>query len=75
MRFYPRVSEIRLLDYKVRVLSGSDGTEARVRVLVESGDGVNRWGTVGVSFDVLEASWQALGDSIRYKLFKDSQPW
>jgi len=71
-RFYPRLAEMRLVDYKVRVLAGSDGTEARVRVLVESGDGVNRWGTVGVSFDVLEASWQALGDSIRYKLFKDS---
>ncbi len=75
MPFYPRLADVSLVDYKVRVLSSSAGTEARVRVLQESTDGVNRWGTVGVSFDVLEASWQALGDSIRYKLFKDTQPW
>jgi 2-isopropylmalate synthase len=72
-RFYPALNTVRLVDYKVRVLAGSAGTEARVRVLVESGDGDSRWGTVGVSFDVLEASWQALGDSIRYKLFKTLQ--
>lgn len=72
-RFYPTLNTVRLEDYKVRVLAGSAGTEARVRVLVESGDGENRWGTVGVSFDVLEASWQALGDGIRYKLFKMMQ--
>ncbi|MBU1275777.1 MAG: citramalate synthase [Proteobacteria bacterium] len=72
-RFYPALNTVRLEDYKVRVLAGSAGTEARVRVLVESGDGENRWGTVGVSFDVLEASWQALGDGIRYKLFKMMQ--
>ncbi|MCF8043401.1 MAG: citramalate synthase [Desulfarculaceae bacterium] len=73
VRFYPALNTVRLEDYKVRVLAGSAGTEARVRVLVESGDGENRWGTVGVSFDVLEASWQALGDGIRYKLFKMMQ--
>ena len=73
LRFFPRLGEVRLVDYKVRVLSGADGTGARVRVLIESSDGVSSWGTVGVSFDVLEASWQALGDSIRYKLFKDQQ--
>ncbi|MFH1034028.1 MAG: citramalate synthase [Pseudomonadota bacterium] len=72
-RFFPRLNEVRLVDYKVRVLSGADGTGARVRVLIESSDGVSSWGTVGVSFDVLEASYQALGDSIRYKLFKDQQ--
>jgi 2-isopropylmalate synthase len=72
-RFFPRLNEVRLVDYKVRVLSGADGTAARVRVLIESSDGVSSWGTVGVSFDVLEASYQALGDSIRYKLFKDQQ--
>ncbi|MBI4800824.1 MAG: citramalate synthase [Desulfarculus sp.] len=73
VRFFPRLNEVRLVDYKVRVLSGADGTGARVRVLIESSDGVSSWGTVGVSFDVLEASYQALGDSIRYKLFKDQQ--
>ncbi len=72
-RFFPRLAEIRLVDYKVRVLAGADGTASQVRVLIESSDGRSRWGTVGVSFDVLEASWQALGDSIRYKLFKDKQ--
>ncbi len=72
-RFYPALNTMKLVDYKVRVLAGSAGTEARVRVLVESSDGEGSWGTVGVSFDVLEASWQALGDSIRYKLFKTLQ--
>jgi 2-isopropylmalate synthase len=72
-RFFPQLREVRLVDYKVRVLSGADGTAASVRVLIESSDGKSVWGAVGVSFDVLEASWQALGDSIRYKLLKDSQ--
>lgn len=72
-RFFPQLKEVRLVDYKVRVLSGADGTAASVRVLIESSDGKSVWGAVGVSFDVLEASWQALGDSIRYKLLKDSQ--
>ncbi len=69
-KFYPEIDEIRLLDYKVRVLGGA-GTEAQVRVLVESGDGDERWGTVGVSPNVIEASYQALCDSIDYKLYKD----
>ncbi len=72
-RFFPRLVEMRLVDYKVRVLSGADGTASHVRVLIESSDGAEVWGTVGVSFDVIEASWQALGDSIRYKLFKDAR--
>ncbi len=72
-RFFPQLEEVRLVDYKVRVLSGADGTAARVRVLIESSDGKTTWGTVGVSFDVLEASWQALGDSIRYKLLMDAK--
>lgn len=72
-RFFPCLDDVRLVDYKVRVLSGADGTAAQVRVLIESSDGETTWGTVGVSFDVLEASWQALGDSIRYKLFRDQQ--
>jgi 2-isopropylmalate synthase len=72
-RFFPRLVEMRLVDYKVRVLAGTDGTASQVRVLIESSDGTDVWGTVGVSFDVIEASWQALGDSIRYKLFKDAR--
>ena len=70
-RFYPQLAEMELADYKVRVLTSEHGTGARVRVLVESRDKVCRWGTVGVSHDILEASWQALVDSITYKLLKD----
>jgi 2-isopropylmalate synthase len=70
-KFYPALQEIELLDYKVRVLSSGEGTGASVRVLIESGDGKSRWGTVGVSHNVIEASWQALVDSIDYKLYKD----
>ena len=58
-------------DYKVRVLASEHGTGARVRVLIESRDHKSQWGTVGVSHDILEASWQALVDSISYKLLKD----
>jgi len=72
-RFYPSLAEVKLLDFKVRVLAGTQGTSAKVRVLVESGDGVDRWGTVGVSGNVIEASWQALVDSLEYKLYKDSK--
>ena len=71
-KFYPSLHEVELLDYKVRVLSGG-GTGASVRVLIESGDGKDRWGTVGVSHNVIEASWQAVVDSIDYKLYKDSK--
>ncbi len=75
--FYPRLDEMRLLDFKVRVLSGSElragGTASSVRVLIESGDQTDRWVTVGVSYNIIEASWQALVDSITYKLYKDEQ--
>ncbi|MBU1564759.1 MAG: citramalate synthase [Proteobacteria bacterium] len=70
-RFYPSLEEMELTDYKVRVLSGEHGTEARVRVLVESRDRQNTWGTVGVSVNIIEASWQALVDSINYKLMQE----
>jgi 2-isopropylmalate synthase len=70
-KFYPEVAEISLHDYKVRVLGGHEGTEAVVRVLIESGDEHDRWGTVGVSHNVIEASWQALVDSMDYKLYKE----
>ncbi|MBI1912544.1 MAG: citramalate synthase [Deltaproteobacteria bacterium] len=72
-RFYPAISEVKLLDFKVRVLAGVQGTAAKVRVLVESGDGKDKWGTVGVSDNVIEASWQAIVDSLEYKLFKDGR--
>ncbi|MFA5072463.1 MAG: citramalate synthase [Nitrospirota bacterium] len=64
------LENMQLLDYKVRVLTAAAGTGAKVRVLIESGDGKNKWGTVGVSENVIEASWQALVDSIEYKLLR-----
>ncbi len=73
LRFYPRLEEMELIDYKVRVLSGEHGTGAKVRVLVESKDADSQWGTVGVSLNIIEASWQALEDAINYKLMKDAQ--
>ncbi len=72
-RFYPGLKDVRLIDFKVRVLAGMQGTAAKVRVLVESGDGVDKWGTVGVSENVIEASWRALVDSLEYKLYKDKK--
>ena len=72
-KFYPSLKQVELLDYKVRVLTTGEGTGAVVRVLIESGDGKGRWGTVGVSHNVIEASWQALVDSIDYKLYKDAR--
>ena len=73
VRFYPRLTEMRLEDYKVRVLPGMSGTGAKVRVNIESRDAHDWWGTVGVATDIIEASWQALVDGINYKLFKDEQ--
>ncbi|MBO5236259.1 MAG: citramalate synthase [Spirochaetaceae bacterium] len=70
-RFYPAVSQIRLTDYKVRVLDSKSTTASKVRVLIESSDGINSWTTVGVSADILEASWLALVDSFEYKLIRD----
>lgn len=72
-KFYPELKEVRLQDYKVRVLTAGKGTSAKVRVLTESGDEKNRWGTVGVSENIIEASWQALVDSIEYKLLKEEE--
>jgi len=72
-QFYPEVNSVRLHDYKVRVLGGAEGTAATVRVLIESGDDHDRWGTVGVSHNVIEASWQALADSMAYKLYKSGR--
>jgi len=69
--FFPDLREVNLIDYEVRILEGREGTGARTRVLIESADADNKWGTVGVSDNIIEASWQALVDSIEYKLLKD----
>ncbi|MEJ2696837.1 MAG: citramalate synthase, partial [Candidatus Sulfobium sp.] len=69
--FSRELKDVKLLDYKVRVLTAERGTSAKVRVLIESGDDDNRWGTVGVSENIIEASYKALVDSIEYKLLKE----
>jgi len=71
--FYPAIKDIRLIDYKVRVVNARAGTAARVRVIIESRDKDAIWGTVGVSENIIEASWQALVDSVEYKLQKDTR--
>jgi 2-isopropylmalate synthase len=72
MRFYPTIGELKLIDYKVRVLSGPEtGTASVVRVQVEVSDGKDRWGTVGASTNIIDASYEALIDAIEYKLAKD----
>ncbi|HZT79568.1 MAG TPA: citramalate synthase [Gemmataceae bacterium] len=70
---YPRLAEMHLADYKVRVVNARAETAARVRVVIEWRDGGSVWGTVGVSENIIEASWQALADSFEYKLFKDEE--
>lgn len=69
-KFYPSIKEVELIDYKVRIINEHGGTGAKTRVLIESGDEENSWNTVGVSTNIIEASWQALVDSIEYKLLK-----
>lgn len=71
-KFYPKLSEMHLIDYKVRVLDEKEGTAARVRVLIQSQDASSSWWTMGVSENIIDASWQALIDSIEYKLLKDA---
>jgi len=71
-KFYPRISEMRLVDFKVRILEETDGTGAKVRVLLESRDDTDVWTTTGVSANIIEASWHALVDSMQYKLSKDN---
>jgi 2-isopropylmalate synthase len=72
-RFYPQISEVKLVDYKVRVLDSDQATAAKVRVLIESADQNSSWTTIGVSTDIIDASWRALCDAIEYKLLQDSQ--
>jgi 2-isopropylmalate synthase len=70
--FYPSLAEMRLVDYKVRVINSNlSGTASLVRVLISSGDERAGWGTVGVSANIVEASWRALVDSVEYKLIHD----
>ena len=70
---FPGLKEMRLIDYKVRVVNSEAGTAARIRVIIESSDHHDVWGTVGVSENIIEASWLALVDAIEYKLYKDEQ--
>jgi len=70
LRFYPNLKKVNLTDYKVRVLNEKDGTQAKVRVLIESSDGESHWSTVGVSENIIEATWQSLSDSFNYHLMK-----
>jgi len=72
-RFYPSLKDMKLVDYKVRVINPRSGTAAKVRVIIESQDKENIWNTVGVSENVIEASWYALVDSIEYKLLKEQE--
>ncbi len=70
-KFFPHIGEMGLVDFKVRVIDGSDATAAKVRVKIESRDSREIWSTIGVSEDIIEASWQALVDSFQYKLLKE----
>lgn len=72
-RFYPAIGEIKLTDYKVRVLDSDKASAAKVRVLIESRDQHESWTTIGVSTDIVDASWRALIDSIEYKLVRDEE--
>jgi len=68
LQFYPQLAGVNLVDYKVRILDSHAATGAIVRVLIESTDGHARWSTVGASSNIIEASWQALADSVEYAL-------
>ncbi len=71
LKFYPSLSEFELIDYKVRIINPEEGTAAKTRVLIQFRDHKRTWSTVGVSTNIIEASWEALVDSIEYKLLKD----
>ncbi len=72
-RFYPGIANVVLTDYRVRILDPETATAAKTRVLIESSDGTKTWGTVGVSGNIIEASWEALVDSVEYKLFLEEE--
>lgn len=69
VRFYPEIAQVHLSDFRVRILDPEEATAAKTRVLIESTDGEKTWSTVGVSGNIIEASWQALVDGVEYKLF------
>jgi 2-isopropylmalate synthase len=73
LQFYPDLSNVKLIDYKVRILEETAGTASQVRVLIESSDGRENWRTVGSSTNIIEASWLALSDSIEYWLIKQAR--
>ena len=73
VKFYRQLEDIRLTDYKVRIIDSTSGTAARTRVLIETSDGVSEWGTVGVNENIIEASLQALVDSLEYALTRQAQ--
>jgi len=73
VRFYPAIAKVFLTDFSVRILDPEEATAAKTRVLIESSDGEENWGTVGVSGNIIEASWEALVDSVEYKLFREEE--
>lgn len=73
MRFYPAIAKVALTDFRVRILDPEEATAAKTRVVIESSDGEATWGTVGVSENIIEASWEALVDSVEYKLFREEE--
>lgn len=73
VKFYPAIADVSLVDYSVRILDPEEATAAKTRVLIESSDGEKTWGTVGVSENIIEASWEALVDSVEYKLFLEEE--
>jgi 2-isopropylmalate synthase len=73
VRFYPEIAKVFLTDFRVRILDPEEATAATTRVLIESSDGEGTWGTVGVSENIIEASWEALVDSVEYKLFREEE--
>ena len=70
MGLFPELAELRLIDYKVRILDGGRGTAAVTRVLIETGDGQGEWDTIGVSDNVIAASWMAIADAVTYGLLR-----
>jgi 2-isopropylmalate synthase len=72
VRFYRQLEQVRLTDYKVRIIDSRSGTAAKTRVLIESSDGLSEWGTVGVNDNIIEASLEALVDSFEYALVKET---
>ena len=73
VNFYPSIADVVLVDYSVRILDPEEATAAKTRVLIESSDGEKTWGTVGVSENIIEASWEALVDGVEYKLFLEEE--